>query len=63
MEKIIEVEIIFDECPVKLQNEKYEKTRKNSRVENVNLENENIIDQEHVDIGMSSIDMMGLIVL
>ena len=33
------------------------------RVEKLKLENENIIDQEHLDIDMFGFDTMGLIVL
>jgi len=45
MEKIGEEDIIFDERPVTLKNEKYEYTNKKYRVEKVKLENEKIIYQ------------------
>lgn len=62
MEQILEQDIIFNERPITLKNEKYDKTSKKLRVEKVNLENEKVTIQEHVDIDLSDIDMMGLMV-
>ena len=62
MEKIAEEDIIFDEGPLTLEYEKFDKSNKNLRVEKVEVENKNIINQEHVDIDLYIIHTMGLIV-
>lgn len=62
-DQIAKEDIIFCECPATLQNAKYDKTNKKLRVKKVKLENENIIDLEHLDIDLSSIDTMGFMVL
>lgn len=61
MDKIIEEDIIFYERPLTLQNEKYDKSTKELRVEKVKVENKRIIHEEQVDIDLSNIDTKGLI--